>query len=187
MAKTVSLPFDLSNIVLAFDTAEAHANAFDAMCADMVQWHAAGVFPSNADVKAALVQSGRPATTAAVYASAILKWARSGKLPKTLRACVNSSPEGHVKSKRGRPAGKGAGKTTTVTADNSDAAVDPISAGGAGDAPSPMHRWMRQLNDFRQGVFILRDAKNECMTAEDATRAQNLAAELTALLGKYTA
>lgn len=89
-------------------------------------------------------------------------------------------------SKAGRPAGQGAGKAT-ATAANSGAAVDPITAGGAGDAPSPMHRWMRTLNDFRQNVFILRDAKNEVMTAEDATRAQNLAAEMVALLGKYTA
>lgn len=187
MAKTVSLPFDLSNIVLAFDTAEAHANAFDAMCADMVQWHAAGVFPSNADVKAALVQSGRPAATAAVYASAILRWAKSGKLPKTLRACVNSVPDGHVKSARGRPAGKGAGKTTAPPAANSGAAVDAVNPDATDNAPSPIHRWVRQLRELNAGAFILRDAKNHTMSAADAAALKDAVYKCLALLGKYTA
>lgn len=182
MAKTISLPFDFSNIVAAFNTAEAHAAAFDAMCADMVQWHASGVYPANADIKAALVQAGKTAATAAVYASAILKWARSGKTPATLHACVNKNPPDHVKGKRGRPAGQGAGKTAA----NSGAAVDPITATGAGDAPSPMHRWVRELNTLNAGTNILRNARNECMSAEDAAALKDAVSQCIALLGKYT-
>lgn len=188
MIKTVSLPFDLSSIALAFASAEAHASAFDCMTAEMLQWHAARVFPSNADLKAALIDAGKAATTAAVYASAILKWAKSGKTPACLHACITKSPPGHVKSKAGRPAKNGAGKTTKpVVESDDDSEGDPINPKGAADAPSPIHRWVRSFNDFGACAFVLRDASNKTMTAADASAAQDLAAKLAALLGKYTA
>lgn len=187
MAKTVSLPFDLSNITLAFTTADAHADAFNAMCADMIQWHASGVFPSNANIKAALIAAGRKGATAAVYASAILKWARSGELPKSLNACVNSSPKNHQKKGAGRPSGKGAGKTTAPAAANSGAAVDAVNPDATDNARSPIHRWVRQLNELNAGAFILRDAKNHTMSAEDAAALKDAVSKCLALLGKYTA
>jgi hypothetical protein len=188
MSKTVSLPFDLSSIALAFSTAEAHTSAFDCMTAEMLSWHLARVFPSNADLKAVLTESGKKASTAAVYASAILKWAKSGKTPASLHACIAKSPPGHVKAPAGRPAGKGAGKTTKpVVESDDDSEGDPINPKGAADAPSPMHRWVRSFNDFGACAFVLRDASNKTMTAADASEAQDLAKKLAALLGKYTA
>lgn len=188
MTKTVSLPFDLSSIALAFSTAEAHASAFDCMTAEMLQWYLARVFPSNADLKAVLTGSGKTPGTARTYANAILKWAKSGKTPRNLRSCVNDTPPGHVKSKAGRPAKNGAGKTTKpVVESNDDSEGDPINPKGAADAPSPMHRWVRSFNDFGACAFVLRDASNKPMSAQDATEAQDLAKKLAALLGKYTA
>lgn len=187
MAKTLHLSFDLSCVTLAFTTADEAAAAFDAFTAEMVQWHASGIYPASADLKAAIVAAGRPAATAAVYASAILKWARSGKLPSSMGACVNKNPEGHVKSNAGRKPGQGKGKTTAATAANSGAAVDPINALGASDAPSPMHRWVRELRELNAAAFILRDAKNFTMSAEDATALKDAVSKCIALLGKYTA
>jgi hypothetical protein len=183
MAKTHSLPFDLSSIALAFSTAEAHANAFDAMTAEMLQWFHAGVFPASADIKVALVQAGRRATTAAVYASAILKWARSGKTPASLHKCVGSNPPDHVKSKAGRPAKQGAGKTTAVGAKGSIAAPLLVAAT---ESQSPMHRWVVQANALSAAAFMLRNAKNETMNTDDAKALQDAANLIAALLGKYT-
>ena len=181
MAKIASLPFNLTCVTLAFTTADEAATAFDAFTAEMVQWHASGVYPASADLKAAIVAAGRPAATAAVYASAILKWARSGKLPSSMNACVNKSPEGHVKGKAGRKAGQSAGKSPE--APNSGAAADPMAPQ---DAPSPMHRWVRELRDLNAAAFILRDAKNSTMSAEDANALKDAVSTCIALLGKYT-
>ena len=181
MAKTHSLPFDLSSIALAFSTAEAHAAAFDQMTAEMLQWHAAGFYPSNANIKVALVAAGKKPTTAEVYASAILKWARSGKLPKSLHDCIGKNPPGHVKSAAGRKSGQGAGKTTAVV--NSGIAVDPMNPG---ESQSPMHRWVVQANTLSAAAFMLRNAKNETMNTDDAKALQDAANTIAALLGKYT-
>jgi hypothetical protein len=183
MSKTIFLPFDLTSIALAFSTAEAHATAFDTMTAEMAQWYAARVYPSNTDIKSVLIDAGKAPATARTYASAILQWAKSGKTPRNLRSCVTDTPEGHVKSKAGRPAGKGAGKTTAAAVES---VGDPINPKGATDAPSPMHRWVRSFNDFGACVFVLRDAANKTMTAQDATEAQELAKKLAAIIGKYT-
>lgn len=185
MSKTHSLPFDLSCIALAFSTAEAHAVAFDSMTAEMLQWHASEVYPANQQIKAELVCAGKAASTAAVYASAILKWARSGKTPVSLHACINKNPPDHVKSKAGRPAKQGAGKTTAT---NSGAAVDPLAPSTvASEAVSPMHRWVKDLNALNAGATILRDAKNQTMSAEDAAALKDAVSKCIALLGKYTA
>ena len=183
MAKTHSLPFDLSSIVLSFSTAEAHATAFDQMTAEMLQWHYAGFYPTNADIKAALVGAGKKPTTAAVYASAILKWARSGKKPKSLHDCIGKNPPGHVKSKAGRKSGQGAGKTTATNSTG----VDPLSPSTiASEAISPMHRWVKDLNALNAGATILRDANNNTMTAADAAALKDAVSKCVALLGKYT-
>jgi hypothetical protein len=151
----------------------------------MVQWHASGFYPSNADLKAALVAAGKKPATASVYASAILKWARSGKVPKTLYACINSNPPGHAKSAAGRPTKQGAGKTT---AKKSGAAVDPLAPNNAvKDAVSPMHYWVKELNALSAGATILRNAKNDAMTAEDAVALKDAVSVALALLAKYTA
>jgi hypothetical protein len=109
--------FDLSNITLAFASAASAESAFDAMTADMLIWHAAGEYPSNADVINA-IKEGLPHLSAAsvkVYASKVLLWAKSGKTPKTIGVMVKTSPDGH-KSTRGRPAGQGKGKSTATPA-----------------------------------------------------------------------
>lgn len=106
--------FDLSNITLAFSTAAAHDEAFALMQSDMIAWHAAQSFPSNQALIAA-IGAGLPHLGAAslkVYASRVLKWARSGQTPTNIRAVVNTDPRGATKGKGGRPAGKGKGKTT---------------------------------------------------------------------------
>jgi hypothetical protein len=187
MAKTVSLPFDLSVITLAFSTAEAAAAAFDCLTADMLQWNHSGVYPSNADIKAALTEAGKKPATAAVYASAILKWARSGKLPKSLHDCIGKNPPDHVKSKAGRPAGQGAGKTTASAAVSSGAAVDPLAPSAPmKDAPSPMHFWVRELGALNAGATILRDTQNRTLSAADANALKDAVSKCIALLGKYT-
>lgn len=87
--------------------------------------------------------------------------------------------------KRGRPSGKGAGKPTAT---NSGAAVDPLAPNGAvKEAVSPMHYWVKELNALNAGATILRNAKNDSMTAEDAVALKNAVSTALALLGKYTA
>ena len=115
--------FDLSNITLAFSTESAATEAFALMQADMMAWHAAGEYPANPDLIAA-IGAGMPhlgAGSLKTYASALLKWARSGKTPASIRACVNSTPPGAAKGKGGRPAGKGKGKTTKPAEDKAQA------------------------------------------------------------------
>lgn len=187
MAKTHSLPFDLRNIVLAFNTAEAHANAFDAMCADMLHWHAAGVYPSNDQIKTALVavknkdgSTKYKAASASVYASAILKWARSGQTPSTLHACINGTPKGHIKSTRGRKAKNAVEKAVAATAPASIAV--PLES----ETVSPMHGWMVKVKDLGAAAFMLRNARNEPLSVEDAKALQDAVNTIAALLGKYT-
>lgn len=117
MAKTTqSLPFDLTNVTAAFADAERAANSFDAMTADMVAWHAAGIFPSNDQMIAALMRVGKwSQSTCKVYASNLLKWARSGQTPRNIAQVVKGQPDGHVKGKGGRPAGTTGGTQAQTT------------------------------------------------------------------------
>jgi hypothetical protein len=120
--------FDLSNITLAFSTESAATEALALMKSDMLAWHAADTYPSNADLIAA-IKAGMPhlsVSSLKVYASRILKWARSGQTPATLRSCVNSDPSGAKKGKGGRPKGQGAGKTTTAKPDAAQAAAPTV-------------------------------------------------------------
>ena len=106
--------FDLSNITLAFATASAHEEAFALMQSDMIAWHHAGEYPTNPELVLAikLGMDHLSEGTCKVYASRILKWARSGKTPSTIRAVVNTDPAGAPKGKGGRPKGKGKGAST---------------------------------------------------------------------------
>lgn len=114
--------FDLSNVTLAFSTASTHDEAFALMQADMTAWHEAGEFPSNGELATAIAagMSHLGKGTLKVYASRVLKWARSGQAPSNIRAVVNTDPKGASKGKGGRPKGKGKGKTTS-TATTTDA------------------------------------------------------------------
>ena len=84
--------FDLSHVTLAFSSADAAASAFDALTAEMVQWHGAGVYPTNKEVDAAIRASGRAAATAKVYASRILAWSKAGKTPKSISQMIKDGP-----------------------------------------------------------------------------------------------
>ena len=181
MAKIVKVSgFDLSIITRAFLAADDAAATFDAMCAEMAQWHAAGVYPVSGDVKAALKAAGRKDATAAAYASKMLTWATSGKLPRNISQMVQKLPEGHVKKKSGAPA-KAATKTATKTA----AAAAPAPAPAAGSEVSPMHRWNVVLQDMVAGALIVRDAKNGTMNVEDAKAVQTALMNVKAIIGKY--
>lgn len=169
--------FDLTVITTAFLALDEAASSFDAMTAEMAQWHAAGVYPVSGDVKAALVDAGRKPATAAAYASKMLTWAASGKLPKNISQMVGALPPGHVKKKSGAPA-----KSGTRTA----AAAPPAAAAPAAGAEiSPMHRWNVVLQDMVNGALIVRDAKNQPMGVADAKAVQAALMGVKAILGKY--
>jgi hypothetical protein len=170
--------FDLSVVTAAFLAADGAAATFDAMCAEMAQWHAAGVYPVSADVKTALKAAGRKDATAAAYASKMITWAASGKLPRNISQMVGALPPGHVKKKAGAPT-----KTVTKTATKAAAAAAPAPAAGA--EVSPMHRWNVVLQDMVNGALIVRDAKNQPMGVEDAKAVQAALMSVKAILGKY--
>ena len=166
--------FDLTVITTAFLALDGAAASFDAMTAEMLSWHAAGVYPVSGDVKAALKAAGRKDATAAAYASKMLTWAASGKLPKNISQMVGALPPGHVKKKAGAP-------TKTVTKTATKAAAAPA----AGAEVSPMHRWNVVLQDMVNGALIVRDAKNQPMGVEDAKAVQAALMSVKAILGKY--
>jgi hypothetical protein len=98
-------------------------------------------------------------------------------------------PADSTKPRRGRPAGKGAGKTA---AKNSGAAVDPLAPAANDsiipkDGVSPMHRWLVALAAMDSGALIVRNASNGTMTAEDAVAFQAAVKVCKAIVGKYTA
>jgi hypothetical protein len=92
-------------------------------------------------------------------------------------------PADSTEPKVGRPAGKGAGKTTAKPAAAAAANDSVIPKDGA----SPMHRWLVALTAMDNGALIVRDAKNNTMTAEDATALQAALKTCRAIVGKYTA
>lgn len=119
---TTTLVFELSIITAALNSAWNASDTWQAMTAEMVQWHQSGEYPDNQAVAEAVAATGRYTVqrsgtgaikgSCAVIAANILKWARSGKTPRTINECVTTAPTNHVKSKAGRKAGEGAGKTT---------------------------------------------------------------------------
>jgi hypothetical protein len=92
-------------------------------------------------------------------------------------------PADSTKPKVGRPAGKGAGKTT----------AKPAAAAAANDSVipkhgiSPMHSWVVALAMMDNSACIVRDAKNRTLSAEDAAALQAALKPVQAILGKYTA
>ena len=162
--------FDLSNITLAFSTAAQHDEAFALMQSDMIAWHTAQSFPSNQDLIAA-IGAGLPHLGAAslkVYASRVLKWARSGQTPSNIRAVVNTDPKGATKGKGGRPAGQGKGKTTKP-ADTAQAA--PTAVENTDTA------WRMFIEDMRAKVAGRKD-----WPADRIVAFQDCAAKMIALI-----
>lgn len=51
---------------------------------------------------------------------------------------------------------------------------------------SAMHGWARQLNALKAGALIVRNDKDQTMTAADATELQNALTVALAIIGKYT-
>lgn len=163
--------FDLSNITLAFSTAAAHDEAFALMQSDMIAWHAAQSFPSNQDLIAA-IGAGLPHLGAAslkVYASRVLKWARSGQTPANIRAVVNTDPKGAAKGKGGRPAGKGAGKTTKPADDKAQAPAATVE--------NTDTSWRMFIEDMRSKVAGRKEWPSDRIVAF-----QDCAAKMIALL-----
>ena len=105
--------FNLNVITAAFVAADAEALAFDELTSEMVQWHESGEYPVRADVIVAITASGRKESTAKVYASRILAWAKAGKMPRSMHALVAEGPK--ATGKGGRPKGKGKGKTSETS------------------------------------------------------------------------
>lgn len=154
--------FDLSNITLAFVTAHDAAQSFDAMTADMVQWHQSGVYPTNKELIAALVAANRwGKDTCKTYASNLLAWAKSGQTPRNISQVVKGKPAGHVKGKGGRPAGQGAGKST--------AKVDEAKA-DAPTVPNDDKSWIAFIGEMKAKVNGRKDWKSEDIVAfQDCT------------------
>lgn len=163
--------FDLSNITLAFSTAAAHDEAFALMQSDMIAWHTAQSFPSNQDLIAA-IGAGLPHLGAAslkVYASRVLKWARSGQTPSNIRAVVNTDPKGATKGKGGRPAGQGKGKSTAAKPDAAQA--QPVAVENTDTA------WRMFIEDMRAKVAGRKDWPSDRIVAF-----QDCAAKMIALI-----
>lgn len=165
--------FDLSNITLAFVQAHDAAASFDAMTADMLQWHESGVYPSNQELIAALTAAGRwGAGTCKVYASNLLAWAKSGETPRNISQVVKGKPAKHVKGKGGRPAGQGAGKTTKPETD--DAAAEKPTV------PNNDAAWRQFIEDIRAKVAGRKD-----WPSEDIVAMQNLCGTMLALMKRH--
>lgn len=163
--------FDLSNITLAFSTAAQHDEAFALMQSDMIAWHTAQSFPSNQDLIAA-IGAGLPHLGAAslkVYASRVLKWARSGQTPSNIRAVVNTDPKGATKGKGGRPAGQGKGKSTAAKPDAAQA--QPAAVDNTDTA------WRMFIEDMRAKVAGRKD-----WPADRIVAFQDCAAKMIALI-----
>lgn len=128
---TKSFTFDLSTITAAA-TADAQAqDAVSMLHADIVGWHAAGVFPAVKDVQRALIEGYKAAPTTGIersddtlmqYAYGIVKWAKAGRLPKalSLRAFTGSVPG--AKGVQGRKA-----RTATKTDAGVKASAGPTT------------------------------------------------------------
>jgi alpha-beta hydrolase superfamily lysophospholipase len=202
MAKTVS-PFVFTGIVAA---AVGAANASGSFVQSIVDARLPlRGKPSDAQIQACMFAmadawriAGLDAASLKVYSSNAATLL-SCPMPMLLEACemgtgrngvvgrVNAmmKPADSSKPKRGRPAGKGAGKTTAAAVAKPAAANDDSIIPKEG--VSPMHRWMVALAAMNSGALIVRDANNSTMTAEDATAFQKLIKDASAIVGKYTA
>lgn len=164
------MKFDLSNITLAFTHAHDAAQSFDAMTADMVTWFESGIYPANADVIAALVATDRwSLATCKVYASNLIKWAKSGQTPRNISQVVKGHPKGHEKGKAGRPVGQGKGKTTKPAETDDADALPEVSA-----LPK---EWLRFLDGMRAKVPGFKN-----WAASDIAAFQDSSAQLIALI-----
>jgi hypothetical protein len=162
--------FDLSNITLAFAHAHDAAQSFDAMTADMVQWHQSGIYPTNKELIAALVAANRwTLPTCKVYASNLLAWAKSGQIPRNISQVVKGKPANHVKGKGGRPAGNGAGKTTKPENTKADAPAPSV--------PNDDAAWVQFIGEMRAKVNGRKNWK-----AEDIVAFQDCTMTLIALI-----
>ena len=158
--------FDLSNITLAFSTAAAHEEGFALMCADMLAWHHAGEYPTNPDLIVA-IQTGMPHLSAGslkVYASRLLKWARSGKTPSNIRTVVNTDPPGTSKGKGGKPKGKKGNKVDKAQAE-------------APAVPNDDRAWVQFIEGIRAQVPGRKD-----WASEDIVALQDCAGKMIALI-----
>lgn len=106
--------FNLSCVTLAFAAGAAAESTLDSLCAEMMTWHKADTYPDNSSVALAITEAlpHLAKGTIKTYSSALLKWAKSGKQPRSLSAMVKMLPEGHKKSAAGRKA-----KVTKTAAD----------------------------------------------------------------------
>jgi hypothetical protein len=162
--------FDLSNVTLAFKNASAAEESFALMCEDMKAWHAAGEFPANKDLGAAILEglSHLSASTVKVYASRMLAWARIGKTPRSLHVMCKDGPK--AVGKGGRPKGEGKGKGKEEEA-NADAAADaPV-------VPNDDKAWAQFIGDIRAKVPGRKD-----WTSDDIVAMQECCAKMIALI-----
>jgi hypothetical protein len=164
--------FDLSNITLAFVQSHDAAMSFDAMTADMLQWHESGVYPSNQELIAALVAANRwGKDTCKVYASNLLSWAKSGQTPKNISQVVKGKPAGYVKGAAGRKPGQGAGKTTKPAEDTAQAEKPAV--------PNHDASWKQFLETLRATVPSRKD-----WNSEDIVAFQESASRMIALIAR---
>jgi hypothetical protein len=158
---------DLSFITEALLAEQNAIDKFDIFTANMTTWHEAGVYPANQEVIPAIVKAGYPKATATVYASNLLKWAKSGQVPKNMKAVVSTHPKGHVKGKAGRKAGQGAGKTTKPAEDKAQAKPDTV--------PNDDRHWMQFIQDMRAKVAGRKDWPADRIAAFQDTTATLIA------------
>ncbi len=138
------------------------------MTADMVSWYESGIYPSNQELIAALVAADRwGKSTCSVYASNLLAWAKSGQTPKNISQVVKGKPAGHVKSKAGRKAGQGAGKSTAPAEDKAQAKPDTV--------PNDDKHWMQFIQDMRAKVAGRKDWPADRIAAFQDTTATLIA------------
>lgn len=163
---------DVQALVDAHLAAENAAAKNDDAMARIAQWIAAGVYPNNATIIAGYINAGKSKGSASVYASAILKWVKAGKVPKNIQAAVNTNPPGHVKGKAGRPVGQGKGKSTAPAADTAPVAEAP-------QAPQGDKAWKQVLEAMRAGVPARKD-----WASEDIVAFQDCAAKMIALIAR---
>ena len=160
---------DVQALVDAHLAAENAAAKNDDAMARIAQWIASGVYPNNATIIAGYINAGKTKGSASVYASAILKWVKAGKVPKNIQAAVNTNPPGHVKSKAGRKPGQGKGKSTSPEA----------PAAEAPQVPQGDRAWKQVLEAMRAGVPARKDWE-----ASDIVAFQDCAAKMIALIAR---
>lgn len=176
--------FDGSNLeTLAFADGLGMV-AVEAIAVDMVQWKAAGLYPTvtavaehlsagyaRAAEQAAVMATGGTsvkfkaptAETLKQYASGILKWARAGKFPKDAqspRAFTASVPE--AKDSRGRKAGA---KTETKTETDAPAGVAETPKTETKTGARPVWRdYTPQINALIAAAVVLpvKDGARPC-------------------------